>query len=284
MESLANKFKKINNNINVLISQIKKVIIIQLNYPIDFVTQIFTAVFVGLWFVFLFQSLSSGNVSESSDFGAFMVWGLVAFFFYSTALWSIGRFVRREQLTGTLESIWITPNNKNWVIISNGVGEYFIFAAANLFIITAFSLFVKIPFNNLGMGIIILFLEFVQSIGYGLFYGALVFKIKNANAISNLVQFGSIIICAVFFPFSVFPDWMIWISRLHPFSWIVDSLRSNMMGKEPELINKGIWGLTALETEIVIQILINMALLAIGLLLFNRVKKKALVDGTLSHY
>ncbi|MHA1303925.1 MAG: ABC transporter permease, partial [Candidatus Heimdallarchaeaceae archaeon] len=143
---------------------------------------------------------------------------------------------------------------------------------------------INIPFNHLGVGLLIILLELIQAIGFGLLYGALVFRIKNANAVNNLVQFSTMIICAVFFPFSVFPDWMLWISRFHPFSWVVDSLRSNMIGSEPELISKGIFGLSALNTEILIQLVINIVLLIVGILVFTLTKNKALKDGSLSHY
>ncbi|MHA1302865.1 MAG: hypothetical protein ACTSPI_04075, partial [Candidatus Heimdallarchaeaceae archaeon] len=81
------------DSFRIMFSQIKKVITIQMAYPMDFITSIFTAVFVGLWFITLAKAVTSSDVSTDASFGAYAVWGLVGFFFYSIALWAIGRFI-----------------------------------------------------------------------------------------------------------------------------------------------------------------------------------------------
>ncbi|MCK4844414.1 MAG: ABC transporter permease [Candidatus Heimdallarchaeota archaeon] len=265
-------------------NQIKFAFTIQIAYPIDFFGQIFTALFVGMWFIFFAIAVSGEGSNGNVEYIGIGVWGIVAFFFYSTALWSVGRYIRREQLTGTLESVWMTATNKIWVIICNGIGGFLIFAAINTLIVLGFAMFVPVPLNNFGLGMLVFFLELIQSIGFGLLYAALVMKIKNANAINNLVNFSLLVLSAVFFPFAIFPQWMLWISRLVPFSWIVDAARSSLSGTPTELITTGVFGLSPLMTEILIIIGINIVLLVVGTLLFIRATRKARIDGSLSQY
>ena len=267
--------------------QIKKILTIQIAYPMDFFGQIFTSLFVGVWFIMFAVSVTSGDdaiTKGNVNYIGIAVWGFVAFLFFSTTMFSIGRFIRREQLTGTLESLWLTSANKTWLIIANGTGYFFIYLISNIIIVLGFSLFVTVPIENIGLGMLIILLELIQVVGFGFLYGALVMKIKNAAAIQNLFTFATMILCAVLFPFSVFPEGMKWVSRLIPFSWIIDAFRSTMSGYEPELLYSGIFGLSPLLTEILIIIGFNIILLFIGIFLFNRVTKKAMIEGTLSQY
>lgn len=209
---------------------------------------------------------------------------MVTFMLFSMSLWSIGRFIRSEQLTGTLESIWVTQANKFWVVFANGISGFIFMLLVNIFVLLGFSFIVPISINNAWLGLFILLLEIIQSLGFGFLYAALVIKIKNANAINNLVQFGTMVLSAVFFPFSVFPDWMLWISRLIPFSWIIDAFRSTMVGNNPELITRSILGFSPIPIEIAIILALNFFLIIVGFYLFKRPINKAMNQGHLSHY
>ncbi len=201
---MINYINSLKNQLYVFAAQIKKHIQIQIRYPIDFFGQIFTVIFVGLWIIFFIIALSSTEQGTDSAIGNFTniaVWGIVVYFLYTTSTWTIGRFVRQEQLTGTLESLWVTPANKVWLLTSAGIGGFIVFLVANVIIVGGFALFADISFNNIGLSLLILFLTILQSIGFGFLYGALVFKIKNAEVISNLVQFSLLIFSAVAFTF-----------------------------------------------------------------------------------
>lgn len=269
------------NKSRVFWAQVKKALLIQLAYPLEFVSQILTAVMIGLWFIFFINAVTDDPSNEYATFG---IWGMVTFMLFSMSLWSIGRFIRSEQLTGTLESIWVTRANKFWIVFANGIAGFIFMLLVNLFVLLGFSFIVPILINNLWLGLFILLLEIIQALGFGFLYGALVIKIKNASAINNLVQFGTMVLSAVFFPFSVFPDWMLWISRLIPFSWIVDAFRSTMVGTNPELISNPILGFSPIIVEIFVIIISNVVLIIIGFYLFKRAINKAMREGHLSQY
>ena len=278
---------KTSNLFRTLWAQIKSELIIQIAYPVDFFGMVFTALFIGMWIISFALAVSKSD-TNSGQFSSVAIFGLIIFFFYNSSLWSIGNFVRRRQLQGTLESIWLSPSNKIWVTIGSAIGGYIIMLVANILIVLGFMVLVPVHFGSVPLGLLILVIAFVQSIGFGFIIGALFVKVKQVNALNNLIQFSTLIISAVFFPFSVFPSWLLWISRLHPFSWVVDSFRVAMGAiKSPELLpqNFMLFGvISPFYTEIIILILISVILLIAGILTFKAAIKKAIKEGTLSQY
>ncbi|MHA1687436.1 MAG: ABC transporter permease [Candidatus Heimdallarchaeaceae archaeon] len=270
----------------IIFAQIKQELIIQMSYPVDFFGIVLTALFIGLWFISF--ALAVTGSKEGSNFSNIAIMGLIMFFFYSQALWSIARFVRRQQLQGTLESVWLSPSDKFLVIIGSGFGGFVIMFVAVFCMVLGFLIFVPISFGSVWLGVIVLLISLAQSIGFGLFYGALLIKVKQANALMNLIQFSTMVLSAVFFPFSVFPSWLLWICRLYPFSWAVDAFRvATGSVPTPELIpnNVTLFGfLSPFAIELIILTVVTLILLVSGFFLFKRAIRKAMQEGTLSQY
>ena len=285
--SIKNIKVKTANIFRTLWAQIESELIIQLSYPVDFIGSVFTALFVGMWIISFALAVSEGG-ENSNKFSGIAVFGLIIFFFFSSSLWSIGTFIRRRQLQGTLESIWLSPSDKILVTIGSAIGGYIIMFFANVLIVLGFMLIVPIHFGSVLWGTIVLLISFIQSLGIGFIIGALFVKVKQVNALNNLIQFSTMIISAVFFPFSVFPSWFLWISRLYPFSWTVDAFRVAMKVLEkPELLPNSfmLFGfIPPFYTEMIILTIISVTLLAIGIIAFKKAIKNAIKKGTLSQY
>lgn len=274
------------NDLRALYAQVKQEIIIQISYPVDFIGMVFTAVFISFWFISFGIAVSGPNAAQK--FSTMTLVGLILFFYYSQALWYVARFVRRQQVQGTLESIWLTPANKFVIIFGSALGGFVIISVALAIITIGFLILVPIQFGNIGLALLILLISIIQATGFGLMYGALLIKIKQANALMNLIQFSTMIISAVFFPFSVFPDWMLWISRFYPFSWSIDVFRTGIgLMPNPELLpaNFKLFGiLSPFATEMLIVIILTILLVVCGFILFRRAVNNAKKAGTLSQY
>src|SRR3990170_4024036 len=60
--------------------------------------------------------------------------------------------------------------------------------------------------------------------------GALILKLKQANAIVNLMQWGVTLLMGVFFPVAVFPPMARVLAWLFPPTWMVNGVRSALLG------------------------------------------------------
>ena len=87
------------------------------------------------------------------------------------------------------------------------------------------------------------------------------------------------ILCAMFFPFSVLPDSVLKISKLIPLSYGVDLFRSSLMGY-PE----GFPELLPVNQEFLIILLFGIITPALGYLLYRKAEKKVRTDGSLGMY
>ena len=264
-------------------AMVKKEFIIQLRYPVEFVAsfdQIFLIVLVltlaGLMFA------PDGIQSESSsEVTGLVVYGFVIFLYLSDTLWSIGFNVRREQKQGTLEQLYLSPASKFAALASRvtltllWTGLLSIAAA-----ILMSSLLGELPINNGPLAVYILLMTLSGTFGTGFAFAAWTLRIKEAAQTAvNLIQFGFMIFCAPFFPFSALPEPLLWIAKAIPLSYGVDAFRSTLMGYPngfPELAPIGV--------ELGIVTLFGVAMPLLGFWLYRHEENRARRRGSLSEY
>ncbi len=63
-----------------------------------------------------------------------------------------------------------------------------------------------------------------------LLYGALVLKVKEANALVNLMQWGVSFFMGIFFPIAIFPPVLKDIALIFPPTWMTNGIRSALLG------------------------------------------------------
>jgi ABC-type multidrug transport system permease subunit len=68
--------------------------------------------------------------------------------------------------------------------------------------------------------------------GLTFIFGALILKIKEANALVNLMQWGISLLMGVYFPIAVLPPLLRAIAYVFPPTWILNGVRSAMLGME----------------------------------------------------
>jgi ABC-type polysaccharide/polyol phosphate export permease len=95
----------------------------------------------------------------------------------------------------------------------------------------------------------------------------------------NFLQFGLLVLCANFFPFSALPPFILFLSRLIPLAYAVDAFRSTMMGFPP-----GFPELAPFPIELMITTLFGLIMPLLGYLLYRRAENYARKHGSLSTY
>jgi ABC-2 type transport system permease protein len=264
-------------------AMVKKEFIIQLRYPVEFVAsfaQIFLIVLVltlaGLMFA------PDGVQSEAnSEVTGLVVYGFVLFLYLSDTLWSIGFNVRREQKQGTLEQLYLSPASK-FAALASRVALTLLWTGL-LSIVAAVlmsALLGELPLNNGPLAVYILVMSLSGTFGTGFAFAAWTLRIKEAAQTAvNLIQFGFMIFCAPFFPFSALPEPLLWIAKAIPLSYGVDAFRSTLMGYPngfPELAPIGV--------ELGIVTLFGIAMPLLGFWLYRQAENQARRSGSLSEY
>lgn len=278
------------SEVSTFFAMTRKELIIMARYPVNFIasfgqTFLIVAVFTlgGSMFFRTNASTSVGveaGASSSNPTGV-VVYGFILFMFMSDTLWTIGYNIRNEQLQGTLEQLYLSPASKFASLIARVTN---ILVWTSLLSITAAALMTimmgKLPFENPWLGLYILFMALLGTFGFGFVFAALTLRIKEtAQTVANFLQFALLVVCAMFFPFSALPPFILRISRLIPLSYAVDAFRSTMMGFPP-----GFPELAPFPTALVITTLFGLIMPPVGYLLYRRAESYARKQGSLSMY
>jgi len=219
-------------------SAIKKELYVELRYPLNFIAGLSFIFIIGFWLILSAFAFSNPNSVQQTtkNIGGYAIWGLVIFLFMSNLMWSVANFVRREQMNGTLEQLYLSSSSPQVVLLGGAIGQIIVGFIGNIIIVIGFSFFMSIPSDNLILGFWILLVTLLMFLGLSLIFGAIILRMKRAQVVLNLVQFVFMFLCGIFFPFSILPGPVELLAKLIPVSYAVDLFRNTLVGSQPELI------------------------------------------------
>lgn len=268
---------------DTLVESTKKELTIMLRYPVEF-----AASFVQVFLIVIILTLaglmfSEGGVrsDDNTNTAGLVVYGFILFMFLSDTLWSIGYNVRREQKQGTLEQLYLSPASKFLTLLSRITVTLIWTGTLSGASAVLMSLLIgRLPFENIGLGLVILLLALSGTFGTGFAFAALTLRIKDAGeTAANAAQFAFMVLCAPFFPFSALPEWLQAVARFIPLSYSVDAFRSTLMGYP-----NGYPELAPIEVELVIVAAFGVLMPLLGFWLYQREENRARIKGSLSEY
>jgi len=168
----------------------------------------------------------------TSNYVAYMLLGSCAFMIVSMAFWHIGYWLRFEQETGTLEAVYLAPTGRVW--LAAGVSLYSSLRAivsGGLAYLLGSLIFGVDPLQGqVGLAAVFVLVGLVPLFGMTLLFGALILRVKEANSLVNLMQWVISLLMGIFFPVAVFPPLMRALALLFPPTWMVNGVRSAMLG------------------------------------------------------
>ncbi len=202
----------------------------------------------------------------------FFYWGFIFLIIFSTSIWGIGQSIRNEQLQGTLEQLFLAPVSRVTLISGRFartmITDLAIIAYTAVLLSTLSHETVTVQ-NPLLLFSVYVLLE-VAVLGFGFVFAAITFRLKSFNLLSNLTQFAVIGLCGVFFPLSVLPTPVRFVSLAIPFTYFADMFRYSGYG-----------GTTLVDPalELLILLALALALFVFGLGYFNATEKRAKQRG-----
>jgi ABC-2 type transport system permease protein len=168
----------------------------------------------------------------TANYVAYLLIGSNVFTMVSGTLWNVGYWLRREQETGTLEALYLAPTGRGSILL--GISLYGMIRMLFNFVV-AFALgslvFRVNPLQgDILLAIVFLLVGFIPLFGISLLYGALILRIRAANALIQLAQWGISFLMGLFFPIAIFPAWLRFVALAFPPTWMNNGVRASLLG------------------------------------------------------
>lgn len=226
-------------NLSAMLAATRTRLLIISRYPGQLFTDILIPIVMAAMPILLGRSISGEDAGAifaantgTANYVAYMMIGSSVFSLVSVAFWHIAYWLRWEMETGTLEALYQTPTERVWV--AAGTALYSILrglvSGILAYIIGSFILGTN-PFQGeLLLALLFVLMGLIPLYSMTLLYGAVVLKVKEANALINLMQWGVSFLMGVYFPVKVLPPLAQAVALLFPPTWMTNGVRSAILG------------------------------------------------------
>lgn len=226
------------SNFSVMVASFRMRLTTISRYPGQLVLDIFIPI------VFAYMPILLGRASGSnpeatfaantgtSNYIAYMLIGSAVFTLVNFAFWHVAYWLRWEQEAGTLEVLYLAPTHRIWVVAGTALYSCLrgIFSALAAYLIGSLVLHVN-PFQGeVLLAFIFILAGLIPLYSLTLLFGAVILKVKEANALVNLMQWGVSFLMGIFFPIAIFPPLLKAVSLLFPPTWMTNGVRAAMLG------------------------------------------------------
>ena len=202
--------------------------------------------------------------------------GIALTAFIQVGLGRVGTAIRQEQLTGTLESVLMTPTSFATIQVGSTVYDliYVPIRTAVFFVLIAVAFGLHFEPSGIGPALVslLVFIPFVW--GLGVMHGAITLTVRRGSGAFGLGVTLLTISSGAFFPLQLLPHWFSSVARFNPIALAVQGIRRPLLG--------GGW--TGIWPDAVILAPVSVATLALGLYAFRLALRREQRRGTLGLY
>ncbi|MFX0115573.1 MAG: ABC transporter permease [Candidatus Hodarchaeota archaeon] len=172
--------------------------------------------------------------TKTASYVAYMIIGANVFMMVSGAMWNFGMWMRREQQTGTLESLLLSPASKLSILAGTAL---YISIRTSISFFLAFILgclafgvpLEEILAGNILLAAVFIYVGMIPVYGLSFLFGAVIMEIKEANALVNLLQWIISLLMGIFFPITILPAWLQFVAKTFPPSWMNNDVRASLL-------------------------------------------------------
>lgn len=264
-----------------LLAFLKRDFYIQTSYKLSFLWQIVGIFTYATTFFFISKLFGKSAIpyleSYGGDYFSFVLIGIAFSGYMSTSLHSFSGALRNEQVNGTIESVLVSPTSLATILVGSSLWNFCITTLEVLvYLITGVFIFdLKLHNSNIPGAIIIVLLTIISFSSVGIMASSFVLIFKRGDPITWAITTFSELFGGVYFPTTLIPSYLQWITYLLPITYSLNALRHALL--------QG-WSTSRLLFDIWILILFSAITLPLASLMFkialNRVKK----DGSLLQY
>jgi ABC-2 type transport system permease protein len=214
--------------------------------------------------------------NEGGHYFGFLVVGILAFSFLSTAVNAVAGAIASGIATGTLEAM-LSTRARLGSLMAGLVSYAFTWTAvrAALTIVMAVLLGVQLSAAHSGFALIILLLIVAAYFAVGLMAAAMVLAFRTTGPLPHAVLLLSGLLGGVYYPTSVIPSWIQSLSSAVPLTYGLRALRRVWLDGA---------GVREVLPDVVTLAVMAVGLLALGVGAFTLGMRYARRAGTLAHY
>ncbi len=208
-------------------------------YPGQLFTDIFIPIVIAAMPILLGRATGGAEAAEifaensgTANYVGFMIIGASVFTIVSTSFWHIAYWLRWEMETGTIETLYLSPSGRIWIMAGVALysGMRSITSAFIAYFVGSWIMGVNPLEGDLFIAFLFILVGMMPLYGMTLIFGAVVLKLKEANALVGLMQWVVSLFMGLFFPVAVFPPALKAIAMLFPPTWMTNGVRSALLG------------------------------------------------------
>jgi ABC-2 type transport system permease protein len=180
-----------------------------------------------------------------------------------------------ERWEGTIEYTFMAPLARPIHLFGMGLFAivYGVVRAVLLFLVVAFFFDLSMPDANFIAALVLLAIASISFVGIGMMTAVLpLISPEKGTQLGFIAQGLLLVVSGVYYPVSVLPEWMQWISVISPATYALDGIRDSILLGD---------GVTALWDEIWPLIVIGLVSVPLGLQVFKRGERYAKKHGKL---
>ncbi len=264
---------------NKIISFIAKDFKIELSYKMSFLLRII-GIFFSL-FIWYFLAKWVEKVIVESNFNynyfAFILVGIASSEFQNSGLRGFSEKLRHNQVTGTLEALFVTPTNSFLILWGNTLWE-FIYSLINsfLFIFVGYIFFgVRINITSFIGIVIALILGYLSFSAIGILSSSFILIYKKGDPVNLAISSLSVLLAGVYYPTTILPNYLKVLSNLLPITHLLKVMRGMLL--EGSHMSK-------YADSYLYLFIFSILFLPLSLIIFKIAYKVARIKGTLCYY
>jgi len=251
------------------------------SYKFAFISSLWGIFFSSATFFFIAKLIPGTRTSSLAPYGgdyfSFVIVGIAFSGLLGLFQGGLPGIIRSAQITGTLEALLVTQTSIPTILFGSSIYSFLFTSITTVFhLVLAVVIFgMKLGNINWVGSILVFFLTAVCFLSIGILTSSFIMVYKMGNPLSWI--FGSVsgLLGGVFFPVSVLPEWIRWLSRLLPITYTLEGMRQSLLSSA---------SFSQIIPNIIALAAFGGVLFPLSLFVFRRAVAKAKRDGTLTHY
>jgi ABC-2 type transport system permease protein len=213
---------------------------------------------------------------EGEQYFGFLVAGMIAMSFLSTAVNILPTQIGSGIRTGTLEAVLSTPARLGSLLLG-AIGFHVSWTALRsaTVLVAAWVFGANVAWHQIMPSAVILLLTFLTYLPFGILAGALILAFRTAGPLSRGVLYLSTLLGGVYYPTKIIPSWIQYLSDWIPLTYGLRALRRVLLEGA---------SLPAVTPEILTMCGFGVVLFSISASAFSVALRYAKRSGTLAQY
>lgn len=260
---------------------LKKDFLIELSYKLSFLYNILGVISSVLVYFFIDKLFGQTVTAHLKIFGvnyfSYVLLSMALFSYIGVGISSFSSKIRQEQLQGTLEALFLTPNKPAVILLGMALWN-FIFATLDLSVYLLLGIFLfKINFAqaNLISVSVILFFSIISFSSLGILSASFILVLKRGDPVYWLLNNAEGFLGGVYFPITVMPAFLQFLAKFLPITYAIRGIQLAVYRGYP--LNK-------LGAEIGFLTIFSLVLTPLSYLVFSYALKKIRRQGSLAQY